>query len=65
MALNVGQGVKDAMAAAEDSPAKDSTFGRNKDGSQWEQGYGFKGVYIASNAGGQWQTSGPLPVGGA
>ena len=65
MALVVGQGIKDAMNAAGDAPARDSTFGANSDGSQWEQGYGFKGVYIASNAGGQWKTTGPLPVGGA
>lgn len=62
MALNVGQGILDAMAAAGDTPARDSTFGKNADETEWEQGYGFKGVYISSNASGSWQSAGPLPV---
>ena len=62
MAINVGQGVLAQMQAQGDSPARDSIFGRNADGTDWEQGYGFKGVYVASNASGAWQTSGPLPV---
>lgn len=62
MAVDAGQGIRDAVAAAGDELARDSTFGTNKDGSQYEIGYGFKGVYIASNATGGWVSSGPLPV---
>lgn len=62
MALNVGQGIKDAMDAAGDHPIADSTFATNSDGTEVERGYGLKGVYVASNANGDWESSGPLPV---
>ena len=62
MTLNVGQGVLTQMQVQGDTPARDSVYGKNEDGSNWEMGYGFKGVYLASNASGQWQTTGPLPV---
>jgi len=60
--LNVGQGIKDAMTAAGDTPARDSTWGGNQDGSQYEIGHGYLGDYIASNASGSWVSKGPLPV---
>lgn len=62
MAVNVGDGIKAAMQAAADTAARDSDFGTNSDGTSWEMGYGFMGVYLASNASGAWKTSGPLPV---
>lgn len=65
MALNVGEGILNAMSAAGDSPAKDSDFWGNSDGSKGERGYGFKGVYISKyeNPDGTTdQTAGPLPV---
>lgn len=62
MALNVGQGILAAMTAAGDHPIADSVYSKNADGSDVERGYGLKGVYIASNASGQWENAGPLPV---
>lgn len=62
MALNIGQGIKDAIAAASDTAARDSDFGANSDGTLWERGHGFKGDYLSSNATGAWQSAGPLPV---
>ena len=62
MGLNVGQGILNQMQQAGDKPARDSEFGGNQDGSQWEKGHGFKGDYIASNASGNWESSGPLPL---
>lgn len=62
MSLNVGQGIKDAMAAAGDHPIADSVFTSNGDGTQVERGFGLKGVYVASNATGNWESAGPLPV---
>jgi hypothetical protein len=56
MALQVGQGIKDAMAAQQDHPIEDSTFTTNRDGSVVERALGTKGVYVASNATGQWET---------
>lgn len=60
--MNVGQGIKDAMSAAGDYPVQDSQFITNSDGTSTERGYGLKGIYIASNASGSWQSAGPLPV---
>lgn len=62
MALNVGAGIQTAMQAAGDTPARDSVWTTNADGTECEMGYGFMGMYIASNASGAWKTSGPLPV---
>lgn len=64
MVLVVGAGVLAQMQAMRDAPLLDSHFSANSDGSQWERGVGSKGVYIASNASGQWQSAGPL-TGGA
>ncbi len=60
--LNVGEGILEAMNAAGDHPIADSVYTTNGDGSQVERGYGLKGNYVASNATGNWESAGPLPV---
>lgn len=52
--MNVGQGILDAMQDHDDSPIRDSEFINNQDGSTYEKGFGIKGFYEASNAGGSW-----------
>jgi len=60
MAVVPGQGIVDAMTRNNDHPLMDSEFGQNKDGSRWERCWGTKGLYIASNAAGDWETVGPF-----
>lgn len=43
------------MGELGDHPLLDSEFGRNKDGSLWEIGYGALADYRASNATGEWE----------
>ena len=62
MSAQVGPGILAQMQSAGDGPYRDSDFGRNADGSSWERGYGFLGVYVASNVSGDWKSAGPLPV---
>jgi len=64
MALSVGQGIRDQMAANGDHPLEDSQFKANADGTVVEKCLGTKGVYVASNASGQWESAGPLPAAG-
>ncbi|MBI4495002.1 MAG: hypothetical protein HY690_19685 [Chloroflexi bacterium] len=64
MALNVGQGIRDKMEALQDFPLEDSTFQTNSDGSQVERCWGTRGLYIASNVSGDWETYGPFGGGG-
>jgi hypothetical protein len=61
MTLRVGIGVLARMQQSGDHPMRDSDFSKNADGTEYEQGYGTKGNYRASNATGQWETVGPLP----
>ncbi len=63
MSLNVGYGVLQKMKDSGDVPIRDSDFRDNADGSHFEKGYGWKGYYLASNAGGNWRTEGPFPFG--
>lgn len=60
MALAVGTGILDAMSANDDHPIEDSTFQTNGDGSKVERCWGTKGLYIASNGAGVWETHGPF-----
>lgn len=60
--MNVGPGILEKMAAAGDAAFRDSDFGKNSDGSEWETGHGYLGDYRASNAQGDWRTEGPLPA---
>ena len=62
MALNVGQGIRDRMASQGDKPITDSVWTVNGDGTQVESCLGFKGVYVAANVSGTWESAGPLPV---
>jgi hypothetical protein len=57
---DVGQGIIDRMDKNSDTAMMDSTWGANKDGSQWERCWGLKGLYLASNASGQWEVFGPF-----
>ena len=60
MAAQVGKGIKDAMDANGDHAIEDSTFSKNQDGSTVERAWGTKGLYIASNVKGAWETVGPF-----
>lgn len=66
MAINVGQGIRDAMNAAADNPLCDHVFYQqtDDDGKTYdvEKCLGAKGLYVASNSGGQWVTAGPIGV---
>ena len=62
MALNVGAGILSRMAVTNDHPLEDSTSKTNADGTLVEKTLGTQGLYVASNATGQWETYGPLPV---
>ena len=43
-----------------DHPIRDAEFVRNGDGTQVEQCWGTKGLYVASNASGNWEVAGPF-----
>lgn len=58
--LNVGEGILVKMAELSDHPIRDAEFFRNADGSQVEQCWGTKGLYIASSASGSWEVAGPF-----
>lgn len=60
MSVSVGQGIKDRMAANGDHPLEDSAFKANGDGTVVEKCMGTKGLYVASNANGDWETVGPF-----
>jgi hypothetical protein len=64
MALNVGAGILTRMAVTNDHPLEDSTFKTNADGTLVEKTLGTQGLYVASNASGQWESVGPLPIAG-
>ena len=55
MTVQVGQGIWDKMEANGDHPLKDSEFIQNSDGSTYEKCVGTKGVYVSSNASGDWE----------
>lgn len=58
--LNVGQGLRDQMAANDDHPISDEfTFFVNNDGTVIQAAYGLKGKYVAGNAVGHYETAGP------
>lgn len=56
MALNVGPGILAKMGEMGDQPIEDSQFKHNQDGTLLEECRGRKGRYIATNAGGDWET---------
>ena len=58
--ITVGEGIQNRMQELNDLPIKDPEFGNNQDGTQWEQCWGARGLYIASNASGAWETCGPF-----
>lgn len=63
MALTVGQGLRDQMTSQGDHPITDETTRvQNADGTVVQQALGLKGLYVASNASGHWESAGPLPV---
>jgi hypothetical protein len=62
--LSVGQGIRDQMDANSDHPLEDSQFKANGDGTVVEKCLGTKGLYVATNASGQWESVGPLPIAG-
>jgi hypothetical protein len=62
MALNVGAGILSRMAETNDHPLQDSTWSANADGTIVEKTLGTLGLYVASNASGEWESFGPLPV---
>ncbi len=62
MALTVGAGILSRMALTNDHPLEDSTFKTNAVGTLVEKALGTQGLHVASNASGQWESFGPLPV---
>lgn len=64
MTLQVGAGLLAQMTAAGDHPITDeSTLVANADGTVVQTALGLKGRYVASNASGGWESSGPLALG--
>jgi hypothetical protein len=43
-----------------DHPIYGHELGQNEDGSHFERCWGTKGLYISSNASGQWENLGPF-----
>lgn len=64
MAINVGPGMQQQMAASADVPLCDHVFYDQVDDDgktyQVEKCQGLKGLYVSSNSSGQWQNVGPL-----
>jgi hypothetical protein len=60
MAITVGAGMKSRMDSMQDHPVYGHEQGTNDDGSQYEKCWGTKGLYISSNASGQWENLGPF-----
>jgi hypothetical protein len=61
----VGQGVINRMNANQDEPLTEEMFQHSPaevaaHGYQWSKTWGKKGLYIASNASGNWETVGPF-----
>lgn len=62
MAAQAGPGIQAQMKANDDHPIEDSTFTQNRDGSTVERALGTKGLYVSSNASGDWENVGPFGV---
>lgn len=64
MAINVGDGMRGQMEASGDTPLCDHVYYTqvDDDGKSYdvEKCYGAQGLYISSNASGDWQNAGPL-----
>jgi hypothetical protein len=58
--LNAGAGILGRMRELGDHPIRDAEYLHNGDGSLVEQCWGTRGLYIASNASGQWEVAGPF-----
>ena len=58
--LNAGAGILQRMQELGDHPIRDAEYLQNSDGSQVEQCWGTRGLYIASNASGNWEVAGPF-----
>lgn len=59
--LNVGQGLRDQMAANGDHPITDEfTEYANNDGTVVQCAFGLKGKYRSTNATGSWENAGPF-----
>jgi hypothetical protein len=68
MAITVGPGMAQQMANNGDHPLyghESGTIG-NQDGTEYsyEKCWGTKGLYVSSNANGQWENVGPFEGGG-
>ncbi len=58
--ISVGPGLQAKMDENGDHPIYGHEHGQNEDGSQFERCWGTKGLYISSNASGQWENLGPF-----
>src|SRR5215471_7553730 len=58
--LTVGPGMQARMAVNQDHPIYGHDQGQNEDGSSYEKCWGARGLYISSNATGQWENVGPF-----
>ena len=56
----VGQGMQRRMDDLQDHPVYGHELGHNEDGSHFERCWGTRGLYISSNASGQWENVGPF-----
>jgi hypothetical protein len=61
MAATVGQGIADAMHAADDEPITNE-WTEFAAGAKIVKAYGRKGLYVSSDDSGGWITTGPLPL---
>jgi hypothetical protein len=59
MALNVTREMIDKLSGVGDAPLKDSIFGKNSDGTSYEQVQGGNGYYLSSEVDG-WLLHGPF-----
>lgn len=58
--ITVGEGMRARMDAQGDHPVYGHEQGSNEDGSAYETCWGMKGLYISSNASGNWENVGPF-----
>jgi hypothetical protein len=58
--LQVGPGIRNKMAEHGDHPLMDSEYHDNADGTKLERCWGTKGLYMSSNASGEWENCGPF-----
>ena len=58
--ITVGAGMQSKMAENNDHPIYGHETGQNEDGTQFERCWGTKGLYISSNASGDWENLGPF-----